>query len=332
MTRSLRSALTLLCLFPLPVLGQVVRSFPPSPVTVADAPDFVLLQSLLVARKPALVFRSGDVLTVNVFGMDTFADNQQVAQDGTVVFPLVGRTQVAGLTIEQLQASIAANLAAKGMVREAQVSITVDQRPSDVVSVLGNVNKPGVYPAVEDFTLGDFLSEAGGFIESAPNTQSTSAASYTVTLTRPSLGAPVRIPLGPRTGEAAWSRIPLFAGDQIRVDKVGVVYAVGAFRNQGGFQLKNNTSTTIMQLIALAGGIGFEGSPADSHIVRRSTAGATTIVDINVKRILKGQDPDVALQPEDVLLVPTNELKAAIKGGGPSIIVSVVDALFFSNR
>ena len=262
-----------------------------------------------------------------MFGIDTYAEKQRVGNDGTIVFPLIGRVQVAGLTTEQLQASIAQALNDRGMVRDAQVSIISDLRPTEVVAVLGNVTKAGIYPAVGNLTLADYLSQAGGFVESGgggPN----SPASYTVTLFRPSLGTTARIPLGPQPSDSQWGEIPVFGGDQIRVDKVGVVYAVGAFKTQGGFQLKNSTQTTVAQLIAVAGGIGFEAASGDSHIVRKQN-GQQTLIDINVAKILKGTAPDLVLQPDDIVFVPTNELKAVIKGGGPGLIISVATAFLY---
>lgn len=306
---------------------SVNASLPAKPPTDSDLPNLAQLQALLQAKRPALIFQTDDLISVQVFGIDSYAEKQRVGDDGTVTFPLIGRTQVAGLTTEQLEASIAKALGDKGMVRDAQVTIISELRPTEVVSVLGNVTKTGTFPAVGNLTLADYLSQAGGFIESAsggPN----SPASYTVTLFRPGMTSPARIPLGPQSSDSQWGRIPVFAGDQIRVDKVGIVYAVGAFKTQGGFQLKNSTRTTVAQLISLAGGIGFEAASGSSHIVRKEN-GQQTLIDINVAKILKGTAPDLVLQPDDIVFVPTNELKAVIKGGGPGLIISVATAALY---
>ncbi len=290
--------------------------------------DEVQLEQLLKATRPPLVFHPDDIVTVQIFGVENYAIKQRVAENGTILFPQIGLTQVAGLTTEQLQNEIASSLAAKGMILHAQVSVVAESRPGEVVSVLGDVQHPGTYPAVGNLTVADYISQAQGFVESVPGAQASSAASYSVTLLRPTMASPVRVPLGPQAKFAMWSRIPVFAGDQIRVDKEGLVYAVGALKLQGSYQLKNTNITTVTQLIALAGGIGYEADSKDSHIVRRSE-GKVTLISVNPVRIIKGQDPDIALQTEDILFVPTNQLKAAIKGGGPAIIVSLADALLY---
>ena len=291
--------------------------------------DEVRLEQLLKATRPPIVFHPDDIVTVQIAGIENYAVKQRIAEDGTIIFPQIGSTQVAGLTTEQLQNEIASSMAAKGMIMHAQVSVIAESRPGEVVSVLGDVQHPGIYPAVGNLTIADYISQAQGFVESVPGAQASSAASYSVTLLRPSMEVPVRVPLGPQSKFAAWSKIPVFAGDQIRVDKEGLVYAVGAFKQQGSYQLKNTNITTVTQLIALAGGVGFEADSKDSHIVRRAD-GKVTLIPLNPARILRGQDPDLALQTEDILFVPTNQLKAAIKGGGPAIIVSLASALLYS--
>ncbi len=310
---------------------QTINTLPivSAPAQIEPVVDVNLLQSLLVAKRPPLVFHVDDVLTVQIVGIENYAVKQRVAEDGSIAFPLIGKTQVAGLTTEQLQTSIVAALAAADMVNHAQVTITSDLRPNEVVSVLGDVGHPGTFPANGSLTVADYLSQASGFIESSGSVQGgSSAASYIVTLIRPTLSAPVRIPLSPKAADAPWGRIPLFPGDQIRVNKIGVIYAVGAFRNQGSYQLKNMSHTTVIDLVALAGGVGFEADHGDTHIVRKSD-GKDLVIALKLSRILKGKDPDVVLQADDILFVPTNQLKAAIKGGGPSIIVSLATAALY---
>ena len=245
------------------------------PATDSAPPDTAQLQALLIAKRPPVVFRSNDIITVNVAGIEDYAVKQRVSEQGTIVFPLIGRIQVAGLTIEQLQQAITEALKSGGMVRDAQVTIISEERPKEVVSVLGDVGHPGIYPALGDLTVAEYLSEASGFVESVPNSLGgNSAASFNVTLIRPGLDAPVRIPISAKPQDSAWGRIPLFPGDQIRVEKVGIVYAVGAVKAQGSFSLKNSDRTTVTQLIALAGGVGYEADGGGTHTSSARTATA----------------------------------------------------------
>jgi polysaccharide export outer membrane protein len=112
--------------------------------------------------------------------------------------------------------------------------------------------------------------------------------------------------------------------DLIVVSKVGVVYMVGAFARQGAIPLDQNTPLTLLQASALSGGVGFEGKFQDLRIIR--TEGAKReVVKVDVKRVLHGKDPDPILQADDIVFLPTNNIKAALKGNGIQTLTSVAE-------
>jgi polysaccharide export outer membrane protein len=290
-----------------------------------------LLQSLVHAPRCELLFRVDDVLSAQLYGVKDYDIEQRVASDGTIAFPLVGKVQVAGLTVQQLESRLDALLADGGMIRNPQITIRAVARPSAVVTVSGDVAKPGIFPAYGDLTVMDYLSEAGGLVENLTSTAATnSPASSVVTLIRPALEKPVSIPLGPDPTQSPYARIPIFPGDEIRAGRTGVVYAVGAFKVQGAYPLKSTSPTTVLQLVALAGGIGYEADRKDATILRIRDR-SRYVVNVNVSQILKGKTADVALQTDDIVFVPTNNLKAAIKGGGSGVVVSLASAYVYSH-
>lgn len=296
-----------------------------------SAADSAVLDTLLHAKRPDLLFRTDDVLSVQVYGIKDYAVQQQVAGDGSIAFPLIGKVQVSGLTVEQLQTSLAQKLAQSGMVHDPQVTVTAVSRPSAIVTVAGDVAKPGTFPAYGERTLLDYLSEAGGLNNTAVGSPPVnSPASSTVTLVRPSLALPVIIPLGSDAARSVYGSISVFPGDQIRVSAVGVVYAVGAFKTQGAYSLKNTSPTTVLQLVALAGGIGYEADRKDAHIIRTQDH-RKYIFDVNVEGILKGKVADVALESDDILFVPTNAMRAALKNGGASLVVGLASAYIYTH-
>lgn len=313
----------------LPCAAQNSSSSPSTPGAEATTSQ-TELDSLLHAAQPPIALAADDVISVQVFRAKDYDFQQRVARDGTVLFPLLGVVHVSGLTTEELQEKVASLLQEKGFFQDPQVIIDAVSQPSAVVTVSGSVNKPGVFPAFGNLTVSDYINEAGGLIEYVPVTAiGSSPASPVVTLIRPSLKEPVAIPLGPDPKASPYGRIPVFAGDEIRVGKVGVVYAVGAFKSQGIFPLKNSSPTTVLQVVAMAGGIGFEADKSDAQIIR-TRDGARFLVHVNVSKILSGKMADVALQSEDILFVPTNQMKAAIKGGGTGLIVSLASAYVYA--
>lgn len=320
-----------LCLVLSPLPGHAQFLAPPPSSQNGSTADRSLLDSLLHAVRPELLFRTDDVISVQVYGIKDYAVQQQVAGDGSIVFPLIGKVQVSGLTVEQLETLLAQKLAQSGMMRDPQVTVTAVSRPSAVVTVAGDVAKPGTFPAYGERTLMDYLSEAGGLNNAVMgNSPVNSPASSTVTLVRPSLTQPVTIPLGPDAAHSPYGSIPLFPGDQIRVGTVGLVYAVGAFKTQGAYSLKNTSPTTVLQLVALAGGIGYEADRKDAHLIR-TEGDHKYMLDLNVDGILQGKVADVVLHSNDILFVPTNRMKAAIKGGGAGIIVAIASAYIYAH-
>jgi len=326
----MRKPLVLLCgcILAAPCGAQYLAPTPSAPPPVTAIVDESLLRSLLDVKSEPIRFRAGDVVAVTVYGLSSFGGAQQrVETDGTIRFPFVDKVEVGGRTVPQVEEDLESKLKARGILQDPQVTVTAVSQPWAIVTISGEVFHPGVFPAFGQLSLVDYLSEAGGLQDNLPSAPliTNSPASSVVTLVRPSLGHPVSIPLGPDPANSPWAQIPLLPGDEIRVGRVGVVYAFGAFRIQGAYALKNTGPTTVLQLAAMAGGIGFEGDRKDAHVIR--TAGDKHyMTDINVQKILDGKMADVALQPDDILFVPTNEMKAAIKGGGTGSIVSLASA------
>lgn len=303
------------------------QSIGPSPIThheVDNSVDTALLDQLLQAKRPQIVFEAGDVVLVQVYGLSDYKAQQRISEDGTILLPLIGSIHIAGLTLSETSDVIAKRLRDEQFILDPDVVVSAEARPSAVVTVSGQVAKPGVFPALGSLTILDYLSEAGAFAQDA-TPGNIPLASTTVTLIRPGLPHPVLIPLGPSPKESSYGKIPAFPGDKIVVGKVGMVYAVGAFRAQGAFPLKQNTPTTVMQLAALAGGIGYEADLDDAHVVR-TQGDKRVVLPVRVAKIIRGKEADISLQPDDILFVPTNRLKAAIKGGGSGIIVSLATA------
>jgi polysaccharide export outer membrane protein len=306
---------------------------PPSASVAPPTIDDALLKSLLKATPPELRFRPLDVISVGVYGLTALTGELRIESDGTIRFPFIGKVQIAGLTIPEVEESITTQLQSKGILQDPQVTVKAVTIPWMIVTVSGDVQKPGVIPALGNLTLIDYLSQAGGLQDNLLGSTSVnnSPSSSVVTLVRPSLDQPVSIPLGSDPAHSPYAEIPLFPGDQIRVGRVGQVYAVGAFKYQGSYPLKNTAPTTVIQLMAMAGGIGFEGDRKDARIIRNNGS-SEYLLDVNVSKILDGKVADIALQPNDILFVPTNEMKAAIKGGGTGAFVSLANAEVLANR
>lgn len=103
----------------------------------------------------------GDVLKVEVFQVEELSSEEKVSEDGDIVMPLIGPVRVAGMTPKEAEARLAAILG-KDYLQNPQVDIDVTESTSQQVTVMGAVNKPGVFPIAGRTTLLQAIALAEG--------------------------------------------------------------------------------------------------------------------------------------------------------------------------
>ncbi len=322
----------LVCALAATATAQTVAPAPTVSYQPSHIDSTAELAQLMQASETVIPIEKYDLLSVRVVGADELAVRTRVAPDGGIDIPLAGHISVVGLTVEQAQNAIANLVRDKNLVLSPGVTIEVLDSPGRTITVSGEIAKPGVYPAAGDSTNGttptsgvrtltQLLSLAGGLKDTA---------SGVVTLVRPSLPAPVSIPLGTDPNHQPYAELPVFAGDEVRVAHVGQAYVIGAVGKQGAVPLKNYSPTTLSQAVTVAGGIGFEASANSARLVRME-GDKRVVTIVHVRKILDGKEPDFALQNDDILYIPTNKGKAALKSGAAGIIVSLASLYIYSH-
>jgi protein involved in polysaccharide export with SLBB domain len=103
-----------------------------------------------------------DTFDVRVYGETELSGMFRVATDGSVDYPLAGRMQVAGLRTGEIQQLLVSKLKDK-YLKEPQVVVTIKDRNSQKISVLGQVTKPGQVGFYPNMTIVDAIASAGGF-------------------------------------------------------------------------------------------------------------------------------------------------------------------------
>lgn len=100
---------------------------------------------------------------LSVFMSPELTTEARISEQGLVNFPLIGSIKIAGLSIAQAEAELSRLLKAGGYISKAQVLMTVTAYRSQLVSVLGNVVKPGPYPLeMPGLRLSELLAQLGG--------------------------------------------------------------------------------------------------------------------------------------------------------------------------
>jgi polysaccharide export outer membrane protein len=272
---------------------------------------------------PEYVIGPQDVIEVNVFDVPELNRTLRVDNDGTIMVPLLGRVGAAGLTSSQLQEKLAAEWG-KDYLQNPEVAIFVREFHGQPVTVIGAVEKPGLYYLSGPRTLIEVLSLAGGLAKTG------SPAGRTILVTRKRgfdgipnapgirLVAPEKLEVDIR--ELLFSHndkvnIQLQPYDNISVTRADIVYVLGAVGKPGGFVLSDRDNITIMQALALAEGVMGTAQAKNSRIVRTASDGNRVEIPVDVGRILHGKEPDMVLAANDILYVPRSGAKAAMKRG-----------------
>ena len=96
------------------------------------------------ALPPSYVLGPDDQVVIHVLDSDEIgATPFRIDMRGYINAPLAGRLQAAGLTVDQLEAAVAARL--KQHLQTPVVTVSLSEFGSQPVSVLGAVNNPGLH-------------------------------------------------------------------------------------------------------------------------------------------------------------------------------------------
>jgi polysaccharide biosynthesis/export protein len=243
-------------------------------------PLLLMLSALPIsAQELGYVIGPRDVLSIAVWEQADLTGKFTVGVDGTFTFPLLGPVTAAGKTLRVLETEIRARLA-DGFLNDPQVTLAVDQYHSQVVHVVGDVQHAGTYPLSGEMRLIEALARAGS---------TTERAGGEIVITRGKETIRVSL-LGLQTGTAA-DNIVLCDGDTVFVPRAPMFFVLGEVRQPGAFPIVEPTS--VLQAIALAGGLDEGGSDKRVKVVRF----------VDGQRTERKVKPDEFLQPGDTLLV-----------------------------
>jgi polysaccharide export outer membrane protein len=251
-----------------------------------------------------------DMLRIAVLQAPELTGQMRVSERGEISLPLLGFLHVGNLTVHELKAKLEDALREK-YIRRPDVTVQVLESQSQMVSVVGAVQRPGVHQIRGTSTLLEVISLAGGLAEDAGE----SAIVLRRTARADTAGAPPA-PIEVNLKALMESRdttlnVQVQAGDVVNVRQAAIVYVIGEVNKPGFFPMQGNNRLTVLRALALGGGLTPQASKGGAVVVRTDQSGARTEIPVDLGRILNGRDPDVVLASEDVLFVPTSGARAA---------------------
>lgn len=107
--------------------------------------------------------KSSDVIQIEVYQEEDLKKTARIEGDGTVSLALIGKVEVADLTVSEAK-SLITELYDRDYLVDPQVSVLVISFSPKVVRILGSVNNPGVVemPHDRDLTLTEAIAEVRG--------------------------------------------------------------------------------------------------------------------------------------------------------------------------
>jgi polysaccharide biosynthesis/export protein len=330
--RGLKIALwLLLALFAIAVVAAqetpapAASSTPPDGTSTAPASALASPDFSPSAAQESLLIGPGDLLRIGVLRESELDQRARVLDSGEVALTLIGRVPVDGLTPAQAAALIADRYRDGKFLLHPEVSVFVEEYATETVTILGQVAHPGTLRLTAPRSLIDVLSLAGGLTESADRH---------IVIERKALGDEparrIRAFLPNRADDALNANILVRPGDTVIVPKAGIVYVLGDVAHPGGYVMQNDSQLTVLQAVALAAGASKTASEKHIRLVR-NVDGITQSLDLPLRDMERGREPDVPLQANDILYVPFSVAKN-LSMGLANITAAASSALIYATH
>jgi polysaccharide biosynthesis/export protein len=233
-----------------------------------------------------------DVLDIQVWGNKDLNQTVFVRPDGRTSLPLVGEIGVAGKTVQQLQDHLGAVY--EKTVKGAVVTVIVKEIRSRPVYFIGGFGKPGLMQLTRDLTLLQAISIVGGVL---PNADAEKGF-----LLRGDKRIPIDFNRLVQRGDLTQNP-KLEPGDSIVVPLADAVYVNGEVRTPGA--VKYTGDLTILKAITQVGGLTPLAAPGRVDVLR-GTSEKKERIRVDVDKMMRSPDenPDIRLQPNDIIFVP----------------------------
>jgi polysaccharide biosynthesis/export protein len=236
----------------------------------------------------------------------------RVSQHGMIVVPLVGELGVKGKTIAEVQQELGKRYSK--YIHNPQVGVMVTEYRQRV-SVMGAVQKPGVFELTGPKTVMDMLAMAGGVTERAGNQvhvyrQDEKGNRQSMVIDLMVLANSTVSGAGLNGSQAI--NMPVQAGDVVNVPQSGMFFVDGAVGKPGSYALARNF--TLRQALATAGGVNDELADYSAVTInRRLGADKMQTISVDLDSVIAGTANDPVVLADDVILVPVSGFKFFVK-------------------
>ncbi len=246
----------------------------------------------------------GDVLSIEIAENKDSQAKTKVMPDGMLYYDVAAGIDVKGKTITQISNGLSIMLE-KDYVNPV-ISVNVEKADSQRFWVLGQVNKPGAYPIKKPTNLIQAISQAGGLYSISSQAiqvaNPESADLERAILIRKGNLVPTDFKALIEKGDLS-QNVYIQPGDYIYLPSTQKrsIYVLGQVQRPGPVIYDSNAS--VLSSIAAAGG-PLPNSITTKILVIRGNNRTPEVAQVNIRRIMKGFDSDLALEGGDIIWVP----------------------------
>ena len=254
----------------------------------------------------------------------------RIGEDGAALIPLLGTIPLAGMEIDQAEQVIRQQAMTRGIYRNPHVTVVMETKAANKVTVIGAVEKPGTYdlPRSSSNLLTAFVA-AGGLSSNAstkievrspakqeflPNTprENRLAAFTSGSGSAPVEVAPVShsVQINLITASQSGRGVNLRDGDVVMVPQLdqNPIQVLGLVRKPGDYKLPTDRDLRVLDVLAMAGGLS---SPvADKIFVIRRVPHEpdARVIKVSYQKAKRMLEENIRLASGDVVSVERTPL------------------------
>jgi polysaccharide export outer membrane protein len=252
------------------------------------------------------VIGSGDLLQITVFEAKDLETKARVNSRGCVTLPLLGEVEIRGLSAREAEERIE-GLYRRQYIKNPHVSIFVEERFSQRVTVVGNVKSPGTYDYLSKQRLMDVLALVGGL---------TDTAGRTVQIRRIGSGPGEQgmfiVDLDKLINEGRTElNVEINGGDVIYVPEAGVFFVDGAVRNPGTYRIREKI--VLREALIAAGGFASYANEDSVILIRNKKGGERKATEIDLR---EADGSEWEIKDRDVIIAKDSTWGKMLHGTG----------------
>ena len=248
----------------------------------------------------------GDVLKIEVLGETDFSGSMPVNPRGEITLKMVGDIPVVGLTVTEIREKLT-EILGRDFLLDPSIKVEITDFKSKKILILGEVKKPGEsFLSQDSVTLLEVISMAGGlgdgageeaivFRRSSQPEQNNAFEKLTMN---------IRELLRGETSPDATIILPddIINFPSRKTESASYdVYIEGKVRTPGVYEYR--PGMTVYELCLKAGGF-MPFSAENRTLIVRTEGDKITRLKADIKKIKKGDAPDIPLAPGDKVIVP----------------------------